>query len=323
VFPLSFIETTNRPSGASACDPSIQRSTKACDDRFSFDDVKISESFISQNVRYTLVITGFIQPGGTEPINQFITEEGLVSTANVFAKIVTFCEAIECDVNFEFQFAPVCACVCILSNKTCNDVFGDSIAVNPDTCACECAKDGSECNATNPDIGAFNPDTCSCGCNVTTAYCKTINPLYEASLIPDTCECACNRQRFIECRAINTFYIPIGPECDCVCGVSNQACKELFGKSYRANKKKCSCFVPGADTGLTDGEIAGIVVASVVGPLLIIGFILLLAALLAYLILKGYIPGIYGYKIAQGNFAAGGNSSLYADPWTSASNAAG
>jgi len=320
IFPLSFIETPNH-SPVSSCDPSIQRTNTPCDDRFSFDAYVITKSFLSNNVRYTLQITGFIQEGGTEPIAQFVTKEAAATTANVFAKIVTFCEEADCGPNEQFEAAPLCACQCVLTNKTCNAVFGPLIAVDEEECTCACASDGSECNATNPDIGAFNEDTCSCGCNVTNDYCSSINPLYEASLLPGVCACLCNRQRFIECRTENLFFFPTGDDCVCTCGVTDDLCKDVFGNKYRANRDKCGCFVPGEDTGLTDEEIAGIVVASVVGPLLIIAFILILAAVLAYLILAGYMPGIYGHKIAQGSFAAGGISGLYKDKWTTNSNA--
>lgn len=267
IFPLSFIETTNHydyPKNLPAvprldrCDSSIQRTSTPCDDRFSFDAYIISRSFVSNNIRYTLQVTGFIQFGGTKPISQFVTEERKITRSNVFAKIVTFCEEVPCGVNQVFEGAPTCECVCALTNKTCRTIFGPRIAVDEEECTCACAETETslKCNASNPDIGAFNPDSCSCGCELTHDDCKEVNPLFEVSMVPGTCACVCNRQRWIDCRTTNTFFIPAGPKCLCVCGVTDEICEELFGDNYKADTDKCSCFIPGSDTGLTDEEIA-------------------------------------------------------------------
>lgn len=329
IFPMSFIETTNRATVA-VCDPSIQRFDVPCDDRFSFDAYAITKSFVApNNVRYTLQITGFIQDavGATEPLAQFVTKEKAVTRANVFARIVTFCEAKECKPNEVFEGSPKCDCTCILSNKTCKGIWPTSV-VDDETCQCACGETSESlgCNATNPAIGAFNEESCTCGCALTNAICKAQNNRYEVSLGAVPCKCVCARQYYIDCKATNAFFVPAGEKCGCVCGVTDELCQALFegqknAKKYRADKDKCGCFIPGGDTGLTDEEIAGIVIATVLGPLILIGLVVLLAALLAYLILAGYIPGIYGYSIAQGSFAAGGNSSLYADPWQNNSNA--
>eukprot|EP01087_Luapelamoeba_hula_P018124 TRINITY_DN57_c0_g2_i1.p1 TRINITY_DN57_c0_g2~~TRINITY_DN57_c0_g2_i1.p1 ORF type:complete len:488 (-),score=31.15 TRINITY_DN57_c0_g2_i1:160-1623(-) len=319
-FPLSFVETPNLQF---QCDPSIQRTSEPCDDRFSFDAFSPSESFVSDNVRYTLIVTGFISDNSSTPLRQFITREGEVSRASVYAQIVTYCVEPECGANEVFVPAPTCGCECALTNKTCQTVFPDAeTAVDDATCSCGCIKDPNSCNATNPDIGAFNVDSCSCGCNLTNSYCKSQNPLWTVKFGGNPCECACNPQKFIECAAINRFYEPTGDKCVCACVATDDLCKETYGKNYRVNKDKCSCFVPGPYTGLTDGQIAGIVVASVLGPLLLLLIMAIIAGVVFYLIWTGVIPGVWGYKIEQGAFGAGGNSSLYQSPWQSNSNVA-
>jgi hypothetical protein len=44
----------------------------ACDDRFSFSDLVLTDTFTKDNIEYTLEIVGFVQDGSTDPIKVHI-----------------------------------------------------------------------------------------------------------------------------------------------------------------------------------------------------------------------------------------------------------
>jgi hypothetical protein len=92
-----------------------------CDDRFSFSDLILTDTFTKDNIEYTLQIVGFVQDDSTDltPIKGFVTRESNVTYADVYAKIVTACVQSECGPNEAFQAPPVCGCVCAVTDELC------------------------------------------------------------------------------------------------------------------------------------------------------------------------------------------------------------
>jgi hypothetical protein len=311
-YPLPFIETTNFGS-LSECDPGIQRTLSPCDDRFSFEDIQLTDSFIVNNTKYTLEIIGFLQPPDTVPIKKFVTEEKNTSRADVYARIITFCVDTECPPYTAFIPPPECACECILTDQICQDALGADWRKDNDTCDCICDKQASTCAANE----TLNTETCTCGCALTGEQCSSINPLYG---VTEACVCGCDKSKVLSCYLRNVFFVPDPSDnCDCICQISDQACQSYFGADYTADFANCACIPPSGD-GLTDGEIAGIVIGSVAGAAGLVLLVLLLSGLLVWLIRSGTIPGIYGYKIDAADLSTAQESPFYKDTWSAPAN---
>ena len=103
----------------------------------------------------------------------------------------------------------------------------------------------------------------------------------------------------------------------CECAVTDDKCRKAFGEGYTADVEanNCGCIIPGGG-GLSDGDIAGIVIGSVVGGSLLAGLFIAAGALLVYLIRAGKIAGIYGYKLEPALLDGVNESPLYNSPWS-------
>jgi hypothetical protein len=118
-------------------------------------------------------------------------------------------------------------------------------------------------------------------------------------------------------RVEGQFYSPAGNSCACECTVTDDKCSDAFGEGYKANLEddNCGCIIPGGG-GLSDGDIAGIVIGSVVGGALLAGLFIAAGALLIYFIRAGRIAGIYGYKLEPALLDGVSESPLYNSPWS-------
>jgi hypothetical protein len=308
-YPLNFIETPN--SALNKCDPVIQKTDVACDDRFSFSDLVLTDTFTKDNIEYTLEIVGFVQDGSTDPIKGFVTKESNVTYADVYAKIVTACIESKCGVNEVFQAPPVCGCVCAVTDALCQSQNNGNpywTSVN-ETCGCQCTLTEADCPANS----TYNATTCSCGCPLTDDQCSVVDKDFVVSPDPTVCGCVCASEVIDACLNQGRFWNASLESCDCYCVVTDELCKDAYGDGYSADSDSCGC-VPGGG-GLSDGEIAGIAVGAAAGALLLACLFALLAGLLAFLIRRGSMPGIYGVKIDDPGFEGASHSPLYHDPW--------
>ncbi|ELR13611.1 uncharacterized protein ACA1_037830 [Acanthamoeba castellanii str. Neff] len=310
-YPLNFIETPN--TVLANCDPVIQKTSVPCDDRFSFSDLVLTDTFTKDNIEYTLQIVGFVQDDSTDltPIKGFVTRESNVTYADVYAKIVTACVQSECGPNEVFQAPPVCGCVCAVTDELCQAQHNGNpywASVN-ETCGCQCTLTEADCPANS----TYDAATCSCGCPLTDDQCNVVDKDFVVSPDPTLCGCVCSSMAVDACRSQGRFWNSSVESCDCYCFVTDQLCEDAYGSGYSADSDACGC-VPGGG-GLGGGEIAGIAVGAAAGALLLACLFGALAGLLAFLIRRGSMPGIYGVKIDDPGFEGASHSPLYHDPW--------
>jgi len=331
-YPLQFFETPNDAQNNIPCDYAIQISPNACDDIFWFGSTTTSQTFQVGNVKYTLKVAGFLRELDTAPVQRFITPEYNVNTAYLYASIITVCEEIPCGHNSVFLPYPVCGCSCPLTNSLCQITFGSDWIVDTPSCTCVCAanttaEQQSICQQEFPGGSGqdlvWNPERCGCGCDLNNTYCESINPNYEVAPSGLPCECACAKKFFVDCAVANgPFYQPLTNACVCACVVDDNLCSAHFGAGYYADYQQCGCLAPSSG-GLSSGAIAGIVIGSVAGAVLLALALLGLLALLVFLIMKGIIPGIYGYKIAPADVSTMQTSPMYKDTWSTSNAMAG
>jgi hypothetical protein len=315
-YPFNFIETPN--TQVSKCDPVIQRTDVPCDDRFSFSDLVLNDTFTKDNIEYTLQIVGFVAANSTTltPLKAFVTEESHVSQADIYALIVTACIQTECAVNYAFQSPPVCGCVCAVTDAGCQAQHNNNpywLGVN-DTCSCMCNLTAADCPANS----TYDATTCSCGCPLTDTQCSATSPDFVVSPDPTVCGCVCSSEVVSACQAQGRFWNTSLESCDCYCAVTDALCQEIYGKGHTADTKSCGCVSGGG--GLSDGAIAGIAVGAGLGALLCACLFAGLAGLLAYLIRRGRMPGIYGVRMDDPSFEGASHSPLYHDPWKGGEN---
>jgi hypothetical protein len=147
---------------------------------------------------------------------------------------------------------------------------------------------------------------------------RRINSTFEVVGEAEECLCGCPRDSALYCaRTKGQFYAPAGNSCVCACAVTDDKCREAFGEGYTVDVEanNCGCIIPGGG-GLSDGDIAGIVIGSVVGGSLLAGLFIAAGALLIYLIRAGKIAGIYGYKLEPALLDGVNESPLYNSPWS-------
>jgi hypothetical protein len=78
---LNFLETDNTPP----CDPTIQRTSTPCDDRWAWDDADVAP-VSAGGVTWHFELLGWRTPGGTFE-HQLATEEGRVTQADVYGRV--------------------------------------------------------------------------------------------------------------------------------------------------------------------------------------------------------------------------------------------
>jgi len=320
-YPFYFFETPNInmnsandtwPASTAGCDTALQQSVVPCDDRFTFPaniENLLNESFTYKDVKYTLIIVGFAALGstGTTPIRHLSTPETKITHAAIYGKLITACFDSGCPSPYQEFNNTACTCQCALEADSCQIALGSNWVLDESACLCVCAQ-----TKACPSGQKWNPETCSCGCTLTNSYCSSISNNSLWGVLPD-CTCGCLDSLTLYCaNHYGSFWSAQASSCNCACGVSDAKCQTVFGQSYKADSSTCGCTAG----GLSNGDIAGIVIGGIAGVLFLLALFSALTAALVKLIRAGKIPGIYGYKLAPQTLDGIAVSPLYSSQWS-------
>ena len=142
------------------------------------------------------------------------------------------------------MFNPI-TCVCETADTECalneDMCANEGKSFNAEECRCDCTESTEEFDCPN---GHFDTSTCACACDLTDEICALV-PGKRQILSPSSCECIesiCPSEH-APCYDNNGNGHYNYRTCECECDLTNDYCKEKFGKFL--NNVTCECVSTG------------------------------------------------------------------------------